>query len=312
MIPRDLLKFTMGRALGISVYGGPGMKKTLAIHTLPPPILMHEFEGGSTPLLPWTRRFRHWNSSVWETYSDADRKKAFDMVMKGMKEDHIVSRILPAPYIDVIYYDNVDPEAYQEYIKQILNFQPDHYNSIALDPLHEMSFGIQTFVKGVGSEMDPMTVNLWAGVQERTAIALRKLRNYRDSGVFIYLTSSEQIDKDYVKDPRETKRGELPQEPYSVKGTYNLPGKMPSVMQHLVDLQFHARPVTGVPSWTCRPEPLPGGTAHWEGKDRSGRLKDAYYTPNIRTVLKQIYGDEAQEKIYAAARANTQANSNAK
>lgn len=306
MIQRDLLELTLWRAPGFLVYGGPGLKKTLGIHTLPPPIKAWETEGGSGPLLPWVRTTRQYNESKERVVSQELREQAFGMISdKNMDFVREHTRIKPGPYIDLVTFDALDPAAYDILFQEITHFDVHKYNSAAVDSLHEFSKQIQSFSKrqkwGDGGQLEPMEVNIWQPVQERTGILLRKLKNYRDQGVVVYMTSSEQIDKDYVKDPRESKKpGEFPQEPYSVKGTVNMPGKMPNDIQHLIDVMFHAKPVNGEATWVSAQEPLPGGAAHWEAKDRFGRLKTSYHIPNFRKIFDQIYGEDIRAKIYAS------------
>jgi hypothetical protein len=192
-------------------------------------------------------------------------------------------------------------EPWNELTRDIGNFDYNYYNTLAVDSLQEFSVGAQTFSRGLGREQ--LTMNeipfSWVQAQERAAQKLRILRNFRDKGVFIYLTGSEDISKDYVKNPME--RGAGGQEPYSVRGTINLPGKLAEALAHLPDLLFHAKLINMQIKWVCEPEPLPGGGAWWDAKDRYGRL-DKYCEPNFRKIFKQLYGQEGMEAIYAAGK----------
>ena len=132
-------------------------------------------------------------------------------------------------------------------------------------------------------------------------MALRKLRNYRDAGVFVYLIGSEDIAKDYVDSPMSRKKDEPKQEPYSIKGTVNLPGRLAECLSHLPDILCHARLLNGEVTWITEPEPLPGGVAHWDAKDRFGRL-DKYETGDVKKMCLKLYGAEIQKEIYAAGR----------
>lgn len=301
MIPQELLKLTECRALGICPYGGPGMKKSFGVHTCPPPILCLDFEGGAVSFQPWIRRRRRWNDTEWITYTDLERQTIYDMATKGLAADKMPP-IKPAPYVDVVWFDPLEFDAYNAVVEVIGGFDANYYNTLAFDGLKDFSQETQTFSKGAGNWKEPMSGMQWGGAQERLSIMLRRARNYRDKGVFVYLTAGELIDKDYVKDPRESKRGEVPQEPYSTKGTVNLPGKMNSEVQHLVDVMLHARPLNGEAAWVAKPEPLPGGSAHWEAKDRTGRIKDVYCPPNVRRLLDQVYGEDIRKQIYAVGR----------
>lgn len=307
-IPIELLRLTDSRAVGICPYGSHGVLKTNAIHTLIPPILSCDFEGGSSSIMPWIRRRRNWDSREWVEYSQEERERVYEMgfgtVEKAQRPYTAgYTGIKPAPYIDVISFDPMEPKAYLKFYEEILSLDTTFYNSVAIDPLFELSTLVQSFTKGLewGAEKvdEPMQINLWAGVQERTKIALRRLRSYRDKGVFIYLTCSEDIEKDYVKDPRELKKGEK-QEAYAVRGTVNLPGKLIKDFQHLIDILFHAKMANGSPAWVIIPESLPAGGAYWEVKDRTGRIKSqgGYHAANIKNLLGYIYGEETRDKMY--------------
>jgi hypothetical protein len=212
----------------------------------------------------------------------------------------------PAPLIDIITFDvlsqNLEGKtspAYDEMFKVIANFDFQQYNSIAIDPLVEFSQQNQTQskLKSGGSAFDPIEVKWWGGAQERAAILLRRLRNYRDQGVFVYFTSSEFIDKDYGTDPRSANKGEKPEEPYCIKGTINVPGKLVREINHMVDIQCHARMMNGQPIWVTKEEPARGGSFNWEAKDRTGRIPEMYIQPNCRKIIEWVYGKEAWQAI---------------
>lgn len=304
MIPTSLLRLTEARAVGFTIYGCGGTWKTLMVHTLPPPILHHDFEGGSGVLMPWIRRRRRYNESEWTIISQEERLEAFAMM--PIAQADLATQIAPNGYVDVINYDNLVKDSYMEFVAQVGNFDPRAYNSTSLDSLAEFSFQVQTFTKiqkGI-SAMDSMdNALLWGPIQEKTAIALRRLRNYRDQGVFIYLIGQENIDKDYVTDPREKRKGEAAPEAYSVKGNVAVPGQMVNVVQHITDEMYHTRFMGGRPVWVTRAEPIvPGSGASWEAKDRFGRVKEQFLRPNIRTVMKDLYGEEGMVAIYAEAK----------
>lgn len=298
-IPLELLKLTESRAPAFCIYGGPGLKKTLAIHTLPYPIEMHDFEGGTAPLLPWVRRKRKWNESTWLTLAEEDRQKAWSLVPEGLRSAAVVK---PLPLIDIISYDIFEPESYTHFIGKIGSFNSERYNSIALDSLQEFAFDVQTFsknAKGIGVYDSPEAGTMpWTGIQERTAIAFRRLKSLRDLGVCVYLIGSEAIDKDYVNDPRSKEKGALKEEAYSVKGTVNLPGKMTGLLPHLVDIMAHAKQLNGQATFVTQSEPLPGGAASWDAKDRYGRL-EKYMEPNIRKFFDLLYGKDIRTQIYS-------------
>lgn len=302
LIPKELLTMTEDRAPGIGVYGGAGLKKTHAIHTLPPPILFFDIgEGGSVSVLPWIRRRRDSSTKKWTEYSQELREQA----STSLNEKIIHSAIKPQPLIDVVHYDNMRADAYDELIEDLaaLIANPQDYNSFALDSLQEFSQQTQSKAKGKGNEemlMNEITKG-WMDTQERAMIQLRRLRNLRDKGIFIYFTASEDIAKDYVKSPMETKKGQAVQEPYSVRGTVNLPGKLAEGLAHLPDILCHARLLNGKAMWVTECDPLPGGVAHWDAKDRFGRL-EKYIEPNVRLMCVKLYGQEVAEKIYSLAR----------
>lgn len=298
-IPIELLKSTESRALGTVVYGGAGLKKTLAKHTLPGPILDFDFEGGNVSLMPWMRRRRKWNEKDWTDISQETREAALSCIHPDKRSTTIKASGL----IDSIWFDNMDPGSYSQFVMLLGNFDESKYNSLSLDSLAELSFDVQTFSKGVSGANDAIsTPGLWSPIQERTAIALRRIRNYRDRGVFIYFTGQETIDKDYVNDPRGTKSGQLPPEPFSVKGSVDIPGKMVNVVQHVTDLMFHTKDLNGNAVWVTKPEPITGGAANWETKDRTGRVKEKYIHPNFRPLFQDIYGEEGRNAIYTYAK----------
>ena len=272
------------------------MKKTHAIKDLPPPILMLDFEGGSASVLPWIARRRDSDETGWTTYSQEQR----DHFMELVKEVHRASvTIKPSPYIDLVHFDNLRYDSYNEFVELLGNLDTSYYSSVALDSLQEFAIDTQTFAKGRGRELTEMELKLWAGAQERAAIALRRLRNLRDSGVFTYLTGSEEISKDYVKDPREKRAGEAVPEPYNIRGTVNLPGKLAGGLAHLPDILMHARMLNGRVVWVTTPESLPGGYAYWDAKDRYGRL-ETFEAPNLRTLFDKLYGQTERKEIYGA------------
>ncbi len=307
MIPLELLKLTESRAPGMAVYGGPGLKKTFAIHSCPYPIRLHDFDKGTAPLIPWIRRRRNWDQPSWTTLNQANRQAAWEMLPAELRQQ---ATIRPNPLIDIISYDVFSAESYNHFIMLIGNLDPQ-YNTEAVDSLQELSIEVQSFTKGLKVQ-DPMmklvaalepieNALLWGPIQERTAIALRRLRSYRDSGIFVYMTGSEVIDKDYVNDPRAKSKGSAPEEAYSIKGTINLPGKMASTVPHLVDILAHARSVNGSVKFVTQHEPLPGGAASWEAKDRFGRL-DKYMEANVRAFFDQIYGESESAAIYKSGK----------
>jgi hypothetical protein len=302
MINPTLLKLSSSRAPGIAVYGATGLHKTGGIATCPPPILMLDIgEGGDARVLPWIRQRREWHTKEWTQYTQEDRQAAFDILEKDIKAG---VRYKPNPYIDVIHFDNMNYESYNPFVELIGDFDVKSYNTLAIDSLQELIVETQTYTKGPNNSF--LTMNEiplgWIRSQERSLVHLRKLRNYRDSGVVIYLTGSEDISKDYVNSPLEKHaRGEKPSEPYSIRGTINLPGKLAEALAHLPDILCHARLMNGKTVWVTTPEALPGGEAWWDAKDRYGRLP-RYIDPDVRKIFKQIYGEKTQRAIYAAVR----------
>lgn len=300
MIPTDFLTATEGHALGTVGYGGAGLWKTLVQHTLPGPVLNFDFEEGNVALMPWTRRRRNWNERGWIDVSQDFREKMYKMI--DPKKMSVASNIKPSPIIDTIWYDNMQKNSYFQFVGDLGAFDVEKYNSLSLDSLAEFSFTVQTSSKDTGKEMDELKPNSWGTIQERTAIQLRRMRNYRNSGVFIYFTGQENIDKDYVVDPRSTAKGSAPAEPFAIKGTVSVPGKMVEAVQHITDLMFHHRMMNGFPAWVTMPEPIGAGSgAFWEAKDRTGRIKEQFVRPNFRTIFKDIYGEEDYGRIYNSA-----------
>lgn len=298
MISLDLLRATEGRAVGSLAYGGAGLKKTHAIATLIPPVLLFDIgEGGTASIAPWVRRKRNAGATTWTNYTDADRQLAVDLLRESIRGQ---MPIRPNAYVDIIHFDNMKWESWDFLVQELGNFNLKAYNSLAIDSLQEFSESSKMFSKGQGNEGLLMNDVAWSWVkaQERAQIHLRKIRNFRDSGVFIYLTGAEGISKDYVKNPME--KGGGGQEPYSIRGTVNLPGQLADAIGHIPDLLFHARLINNRITWVSEPEPLPGGGAWWDAKDRYGRL-DTYCEPNFRRIFEKIYGKEGMQAIYGTA-----------
>lgn len=310
-VPKSLLTLTNNKAVGFCIYGKGGQRKTFGVHTLPYPIEFHDFEGGSTPIMPWIRRSRDWNETTWINHSQQDRERALSLVSTENR-DYLMGehgpRIPPMGLIDVVYYDVMNLTSYDNFVANITNFDYAKYNSIAIDSLHEFSMDTQTYSKGkVGwLNTDVMHVKLWAPAQERAGVQLRLLKNYRDKGVFVYMTGSEFIDKDYVNDPRDQnnprdQNHSGKEQAYSVAGTVKVPGQLVAVVQHITDIMLRARTMGDRPTWVLKQEPLPSG-AYWETKDRTGRLKFPYHEPNVRRLIDQIYGEELRKEIYASGK----------
>ena len=315
MIPTKLLANYQNRALGACVYGNGGLKKTLAVRTLVPPTALYDFEGGSGCLGPWTRRIRLWSESKWTEYSQEQRVHLLEMVSKSVRFVNVggisvdLAILQPAPLIDIISFNDVLSQdintktspAYDHFFSLVANFEVGNYNSLAIDPLLEMSqlTQSQSKLKSGASAFEPMAVQWWQGAQERAGIVLRRLRNYRDQGVFIYMTSSEFVDKDYGTDPRSKTQGQTSEEPYAIKGTLNVPGKLVGAVNHMLDLQFHARSLNGAATWVTQEENARSGSFNWEAKDRTGRIQDRYIAPNFREVVKSVYGEEAFKEMYS-------------
>lgn len=302
MIPSSLLAATESRAPGFCVYGGPGLKKTHGISTLPPPVRCFDIgEGGTASILPWIARRRNYTDKTWTVYTQEQREYFMSLLDDETRAACWTTKAVPL--IDVVHYDVTEYESYDAIAADVGNLDLDYYNSAAIDSLQELSVSSQTKARGVGGyDLLMNQVNWsWAGAQERAQKALRKLRNWRDQGVFVYMTGGEEIAKDYVNNPMEKRDPQKPPpEPYSVRGTVSLPGQLANAIAHIPDILCHAKLINGKPCWVTEPEMLPGGGAHWDGKDRYGRLK-RYENPNIRTICERIYGAEGKKSIYAYA-----------
>jgi hypothetical protein len=282
-IPLDLLRLTENRALGIVPYGGPGTRKTFTLHTCPPPIWLADFEGGTQSVAPWVRRRRKWGTSEWVEVDQATRQEIYDMANERAKE-HVqkVTRINPAPYIDVVYYDNTDSRSYKAFLDDFMNLDHAKYNTVGVDSLKELTEDIRTMTKGPAVDAD-FNPKFWGTVQDRTGTIVRRVRNLRDAGVFVYLTASELIDKDYIKDPRNIKGGEEA-EPISVKGNINMFGGAVAIVQHCVDILLHARVMGDRIVWVTEPEPIaPGSTVHRAHSRQIHPAKCPHYAgPDLR------------------------------
>lgn len=305
-IPSYLLAATESRAPGIAVYGGAGMKKTHAVCTLPPPVLHLDVgEGGTGSILPWIYRRRNSDERAWTVYTQAERRHFLSLCdesvlgnpAKGLAATYPWN---PNPLIDTIHFDNTRHKAWEEFTEVVGNFDHSYYNSLSLDSLQEFSVAAQTFTKGpegFDRLMNEISFG-WVGVQERSFQKLRRIRNYRDMGVFVYLTAAEDIAKDYIRNPMERRAaGEPAPEAYSVKGTVQLPGQLAEGLVHLPDILCHTKLLNGAVTWVTEPEMLPGGGAHWDAKDRFGRLP-RYAEPNIIRICQRLYGMEGAAAIY--------------
>lgn len=295
MVNVELLAMTGMNALSICVYGGPGLRKTQGIHTLPPPVEMHCLEDTINSLLPWVRRVRHCQAKQWSLIGDDIRQRAYESVPESKR----LTNVKAGPLVDVVKYDPLDPQVHEKLLVNVSGFRKDLYSSIAIDSLQELSVEEQTFAKaGKGiAATEPMVLNLWPAVQERTAIMLRRLRTYRGEGIFVYFTGSEDIEKDYVQDPRELPAGVKADQPFNIRGSVNVPGKMTALVQHVTNIMAHARMMNGQPRWVVKSEPIGVGGAHWDAKDDTGRLPD-YNEPNIRKMMDVIYGEQTRRDIY--------------
>lgn len=299
MIAKPLLAATNFEAPMFCTYGGPGLKKSHAIHTLPPVVLVHQFEpGGSASYLPWVRRIRDSSSSEWHSFSDGDREQFNSLLDETIAK----STIKPGPYVDIIRYDINKVASWTEFKGNLGNMDYSAYSSMVIDSLQEMSWETRTVAKGPNQEKMMTDVPFgWVRAQELAQMALRNLGACRKEGVYVYLIGAETIAKDYVKSPMSKEKGEQTQEPYSIKGTVDLPGQLASSIGHGPDVLMHAKLMNNSPIWVATPEMLPGGTAWWDAKDRYGRLPELNY-PNFRLIMDKLYGTEGRKAIYGNAR----------
>ena len=296
VVNKNHLILADGRGIGFCIYGPPGMRKTLSLWSAPPPILVFDFEGGTSSLLPWIRRARNWNDREWTVYPQTVRDAAFARITDTHRKSYATTN--PGPLIDVIHYENQTVEAWSQFVLDAANIRPADYNTVAIDSIKEYSEGSKTFSRGVGNEhklMNDVPFS-WVGAQERSQQIMRKLRDLRANGVFVVLLSQQDVVKEYVFSPmsKDKKR----EEPYSVQGTVNAPGQLANAVTHIVDVLMHARVLNAKPCWVAKPEPLPGGSAWWDGKDRYGALPDAVQ-PNFYTAIAHICGTDGANAIYS-------------
>src|ERR1017187_4917940 len=135
-IPLSLLAATESRAPGFAIYGGPGLKKTHAACTLPPPVLLLSIgEGGTGSVIPWIHRRRKSDSREWITYTQ-DQREYFlslcDESVLGTPAKKLPPTFpwRPGPYIDVINFDNTDYTSYQQMVDVVGNLDLAYYNSL--------------------------------------------------------------------------------------------------------------------------------------------------------------------------------------
>ena len=144
----------------------------------------------------------------------------------------------------------------------------------------------------------------WVGAQERSRMVLARLRDLRNSGVYIVLLSQQDIVKDYVFSPMN--KDHKNDEPAAVSGTVNAPGQLASAVTHIVDVLLHVRMMNAAPCWIAKPEPLPGGIAYWDAKDRYGAL-EPYSLPSFHSAICAINGKDLGSAIYTHAYAMVEA-----
>lgn len=298
-IPKELLAATENRGVRITAYGGPALLKTFFTHTLVPPTLHFDIgEGGTGAILPWINRRRESFETKWTVYSQEQRESFFKLVQADEVKRN--NPLPPKGYVDTVHYDNLRYETYEEFLRDVQNFDYNYYNSVAFDSLQELSEASKTYSRGSqGLFIGMSEVNWsWARAQERSAIILRFIRDLCNKGIMVYCTGSEDISKEYIKNPLSKAQGEAPQEPYSIRGTVNVPGMLAAALPHFPDILCHARKLNGVVTWVTDPEIIaPGSGAYWDGKDRYGRLK-SYEEPNFYKMCERLYGVEGRKAIY--------------
>jgi hypothetical protein len=180
--------------------------------------------------------------------------------------------------IDVTHYDSDDPQAYDRVLESVANFDKAKYRALAVDSASELEKSTLAKAKSVrGGEL--IELPDWNPSGERFGILIRRLRWLAIAyGVQCIVTSNEDIDREYAKGSAFVKDGQklVMQEPTSIKGLPDLAGKWAKKCCRLFDLIGHSRIVGGArpyPVISFVRESIGGGGAHWEVKDRTGKLE---------------------------------------
>lgn len=137
------------------------------------------------------------------------------------------------------------------------------YKTLFIDTVGEMAR--LYFSKGMGKHAGDFEkirqVNDYAPATERLNIMFRSLQDLRDSGVEVVFSGNEQIEQIYAKGGAIAGKGQPTNEPITVKGLPDLPGKVaPEELLRKVDCILRMRILNGKLTWVAKPEPL-GGSA---------------------------------------------------
>ncbi len=159
------------------------------------------------------------------------------------------------------------------------------YKTIAVDSASE--WARMTFSKDMGKTSKMLDkirmVNNYPGATERINMVVRRMKNYRDTGIEIVITAHEQLEKVYARGGMITAKGQQPQEPIAVKGWPDLPGsRLPDEVARACDNVFRMRYVNKNATWIARLESVGGGGDYWEVKDRFNApvIKNGFLPPD--------------------------------
>lgn len=144
------------------------------------------------------------------------------------------------------------------------------YRTVVVDSVGELARAC--FSKDMGKvprDMEKIrAIQNYPGTTERLNMFVRRCKDYKAAGVEIVFTAHEDIQQIYAKGGPMAKKGELPQEPATVKGWPDLPGRhAPDEFCRAVDNIFRVRPLNGKPIWVANREPMTADV-YWDVKDR--------------------------------------------
>lgn len=144
------------------------------------------------------------------------------------------------------------------------------YKTIVFDSAGELAR--LYFSKDIGKTAEDTekirAVNNYTGTSERLNMLVRRCKDLKRTGVEVVFLAHEDIQKVYARGGAIAQKGQLPQEPVSVKGQLDLPGnRTPDEFSRAADNIFRMRYASGKSVWIGRREQLSSSNDWWEVKD---------------------------------------------
>lgn len=174
------------------------------------------------------------------------------------------------------------------------------FKTLAIDSASEwarltFSFDMKKHAGDYAADKEKIrAVNNYPGATERINMVVRRLKDFRDSGMEIVIIAHEQIEKIYAKGGAITPKGGTPQEPIAVKGWPDLPGSTcPQEVMRACDNVFRVRLINGTPCWIAIPQSVGGGGDDWEVKDRFNArvIRNGLLPADFREIAKLAQAD---------------------